>query len=317
MTSGTRIHSYFTHNGANPGRFVLLACAFLCFSAVYCDAAQQAGPLKQPPPPPATAKPAAKSSADSAAAPANQKPPAASLAIPQELPPPTLSVDEMIHKIADREAYFKEARGNYTYTQSIMIKDFGPSGEEGGEYRLTSDIVFTPEGKRFENVTSAPPPSLQFIELTPEDMADFKDIQPFLLTPEELPKYDIKYVAHEPVDQLTTYVFEVTPKQIVKGKTYFQGRIWVDDKDFSIVKTDGKAMHGLKVKKGQDTQQFARFVTYRENVAADLWFPTYTHSDDILHFKAADLRIIITVKYQNYKYFGSKIKIGPAKPDKQ
>jgi len=77
-------------------------------------------------------------------------------------------------------------------------------------------------------------------------------VQPFVLTTKELPKYDVKYVAHEPLDELNTYVFDVGPKTLEKNQRYFQGRVWVDDKDFEIVKTDGKAVPDIK-KKGQET----------------------------------------------------------------
>ncbi len=147
--------------------------------------------------------------------------------------------------------------------------------------------------------------------LSPEDKQDLENIQPFVLTTEELPKYEIKYVTHEPVDELTAYAFDVAPKKIEHGQRYFQGRIWVEDKDFAIVKSHGKAVPDAK---GNIAPYFD---TYRENIAADLWFPTYTHADDILHFpppsKGAppdDERIVMTVKYENYKYYGVKVKVG-------
>ncbi|HUK30957.1 MAG TPA: hypothetical protein VLV89_07575, partial [Candidatus Acidoferrum sp.] len=177
----------------------------------------------------------------------------------------------------------------------------------------TSDIVFTPEGKRYEKVTYAPQGTLEHLQMTAEDFKDIEDVQPFVLTAEELPKYNITYLTHEPVDDLTCYVFEVTPKQIQKNQAYFEGKIWVEDQGFNIVKSYGRAMHGIKAKKGDDGQLFPRFETLRENITADLWFPTYTHADDILHFKAGDVRIVMTIRYTNYKYFGSTIKIGPSK----
>ena len=51
------------------------------------------------------------------------------------------------------------------------------------------------------------------------------------------------------------YVFDVAPKQFEKNKRYFQGRIWVDDHDFQIVKNYGKSVpdvHLNKKGKGQE-----------------------------------------------------------------
>ena len=72
---------------------------------------------------------------------------------------------------------------------------------------------------------------------------------PFVLTTDEIPEYQILYVGKQRIDEIGTYVFDIAPKQIEKNKRYFQGRIWVDDQDFQIVKTYGKNVPDLGVKK--------------------------------------------------------------------
>jgi hypothetical protein len=78
------------------------------------------------------------------------------------------------------------------------------------------------------------------------------------------------------------------------------------------------------MKKKQDSA-YPIFETFRENIEGHYWFPTYTRSDDTLHFKTSDVRVHVAVRYQNYKRFGSTVKIGkatqvdpdkPEKPDK-
>ena len=215
-----------------------------------------------------------------------------------------MPVDEIIRRFAQHESDFKVARENYTYSQEVLIQE---PDQDGGEYRLESEIVFTPQGKRYENVTYAPPSTLQRILLTPEDTKDLENIQPFVLTTEDLPKYDVKYTGREKIDEVNTYVFQVAPKHIEKNQRYFQGTIWVDDHDLAVVKSDGKAVPDIK------ENLFPRFVTYRENIEGSFWFPTYTHADDDLHFKTGDVRIRMTVRYKNYKRFGSTIKLGPSR----
>ncbi len=90
------------------------------------------------------------------------------------LPPPTIPIEQIIQKFAAKEAAFKEARGNYTYTQTVTVKDFEPTGEQAGQYKMVADIVFTPEGKRFENVTFAPMNTLVHLQLSPEDKRIWK-----------------------------------------------------------------------------------------------------------------------------------------------
>jgi hypothetical protein len=242
---------------------------------------------------------------------------AASAAAPQDskLGPPTMPTDEIIQKFAAREAEFKTERDNFTYTQTFTIQTLDASHRPDGEYMMSSEIVFTPSGKRYEKVTYAPAPSLERISLSQQDLDDLEHVQPFVLTTTELPKYNITYVDHVQLDALTAYVFDVAPKTIEKNQRYFQGRIWVEDKDFEIVKTDGKAVPDIR-KNGQENV-FPRFETFRENIEGHYWFPTYTRSNDVLHFRTEDVPIRMTVKYENYKRFGVTIKIGAAKETQQ
>ena len=225
-----------------------------------------------------------------------------------KLGPPTMPVEEIVQKFAAREAEFKIERDNFTYTQTFTIQTLDNTGHPDGEYMMTSEIVFTPAGKRYEHVTYAPTPTLERISLSQQDLDDLEHVQPFVLTTTELPKYNIKYVDHVQLDELTAYVFEVGPKAIEKNQRYFQGRVWVEDKDFEIVKTDGKAVPDIR--KGGQENVFPRFETFRENIEGHYWFPTYTRSNDILRFSSGDVPIRMTVKYENYKRFGVRVKIG-------
>ena len=224
---------------------------------------------------------------------------------PGALPMP---VNEIIRQFAARESEFKLARDNYTYSQTVLVEASTPDGRNGGKYELGSDIVFTPEGKRYEKVTYAPQSTLQLIQLTPQDMKDLESIQPFVLTTEELPKYKVEYAGRERIDALDTYVFQVAPKRIEKDQRYFQGTIWVDERDLAIVKSDGKAVPDI-LEKGRENR-FPRFVTYRENIERDFWFPTFTRADDTLQFSNGDIRVRMTVRYRNYKRFGATIRVG-------
>lgn len=230
--------------------------------------------------------------------------------------PLTMPAEQIIQRFAAREAEFRKERENYSYQQTFVIQTVDDEGQVDGEYRMSTEIVFTPEGKRYENVTYAPQPSLTRISLSQQDLDDLEKVQPFVLTTEELPKYDIKYVGREQIDELSTYVFEVGPKTLKKNERYFQGRIWVDEKDLAIVKSDGKAVPDIK--KGNNENFFPRFETYRENIESNFWFPTYTRADDVLHFTGNDVHIRMTVRYEKYKRFGVTVKIGTAtevKPD--
>jgi hypothetical protein len=231
------------------------------------------------------------------------------LAKPADLPP-----DEVIRKFAAKEAEFRKARENYTYRQSLKFEELDGSGNPQGKWEMVSDITFGPNKQRLEKVTYAPMNTLKNILLTPQDEQDLRSVQPFVLTSDDIGKYDIHYVGKSKVDEIDCYQFSVKPKTMVKGERYFEGDIWVDDRDLQIVKTYGKGV-GL-LKKGEDNQ-FPRFETYREQIDHKYWFPTYTRADDVLHFKDSSQRVHMVVKYENYKRFGSETNItfGDVEPD--
>jgi hypothetical protein len=212
----------------------------------------------------------------------------------------------IIQKFAAKEAEFQEARGNYTYRQTVKLQELDFNGNpETGQWNVIEDIIFTPEGKRMSKVVWAPVQTLQHIILTREDEQDLRDVQPFVLTTKDVGQYDIKYLGRDKIDEIGTFNFDVRPKKMVAGKRYFQGTIWVDDRDFQIVKTSGKGV-GI-VKKGNE---FPTFETYREQIDGKYWFPTYTHADDTLHFpNGEDQRIRMTVRYQDYKRYEGKSTI--------
>ena len=69
-----------------------------------------------------------------------------------------MPVDQLIRKFAEREAEFRKERDNFTYTQTVVIQTIDENGQPDGEYRLKSDILFTPARKRYEKVIEAPTP---------------------------------------------------------------------------------------------------------------------------------------------------------------
>jgi hypothetical protein len=230
---------------------------------------------------------------------------------------PAVNADEIIRKFAAKEKEFSEARQNYTYRQTVKVQALDVGGTPVGKYELVSDIIFSPDGKRTEHVVYAPVSTLSdYLLLTPEDEQDLRNVQPFVLTSDQISEYDIRYVGKQNADEITCYVFSVKPKKLTSGKRFFEGQIWVDDHDFQIVKTYGKA---VGYQKKSDDQQFPTFETLREQIDGKYWFPTYTHADDTLHFKKDhDQKIRMLVTYKDYKKFVGKstIEFGDVVDDK-
>jgi hypothetical protein len=226
--------------------------------------------------------------------------------------PQGITTQLIIDKFAAREAVFKDARNNYTYTQDIVVQELDGSSITG-EFRLVQDIVYDDKGARIENVKFAPQPTLRQLGLTKEDYEDFRNAMPFVMTTQDVSKYNLLYVGQQHVDEIDTYVFDVAPKTMEKGQRYFQGRLWVDNRDFQIVKTCGRTVPQTQAdnhkKKNADENLSPKFVTYREQIDGQYWFPTYTRAEDTLHFRIGDIQMREIIKYTNYKRFGVKTRI--------
>src|SRR5450755_842808 len=221
--------------------------------------------------------------------------------------PKGATVEEIVKHFATKEKEFKEARDQYTFRQDVKVMTLDGNTPDG-MYQQVFDVTFDDKGHKTKNVVFAPQPTLQRIMMTEEDFDDIENRLPFVLTSDEIGEYDILYVGQQKQDELSTYVFDVAPKQIVGKKRYFQGRIWVDDHDYQIVETFGKTVPDIRKKKGQENL-FPKFTTWREQIDGTYWFPTYTKADDILHFSSGDIHIREIVKYSDYKRFGSNVKI--------
>jgi hypothetical protein len=235
--------------------------------------------------------------------------------------PQGMTPQEIIQKFAAREEVFRQARNNYVYTQDITVQELDGTTVTG-EFRLVQDITYDDKGVRQENVTYAPQNSLRQLILSREDYEDFRSKMAFIMTTADVPQYNLLYVGQQRQDEIDTYVFDIAPKTIVKGERYFQGRIWVDNRDFQIVKSCGKtvpeAIANTKKRKNIQENLSPKFVTYREQIDGQYWFPTYIRADDTLHFRNNDVHMREIIKLTNYKRFGSKTKIifkGEAKDD--
>src|SRR5271165_4223027 len=230
----------------------------------------------------------------------------------ENTPPTGTTAEEIITRFAAKEKLFKEARDHYTYRQSIKVQT-RDGDTVTGEYQESFDVLYDDKGHRIENVVFAPQSSLENggLSLDEGDVQDFRNRLPFVLTSEEVPEYNILYVGQQQEDTLHCYVFDIAPKQIVGKKRYFQGRIWVDDRDFQIVKTYGQAVPEIRdtKRKGKEEHLYPKFTTWREQIDNQYWFPTYTRADDVLRFNTGDIHIREIVKYEDYKRFGANVKI--------
>ncbi len=232
---------------------------------------------------------------------------------PMDLSQPPVPPEQIIREFAAKESEFRQALNHYTYRRYARVQTVDDDNKVDGEWYEVDDVIFDTTGRRTEKVVFAPENTLQRVSMSPSDLQDIQHGYPFVLTTEEVSEYDIKYVGKQKVDEVQCYVFDVSPKVIAKGKRYLLGRIWVDATDLQIVVTNGRMVPDDTRKNNEDLHP--PFMTWRQQVDGHYWFPVYTKGEGILHFTGGngymdqDVHIRDTVKYADYKRFGSTTKI--------
>ncbi|MCA1618049.1 MAG: hypothetical protein LC795_01795 [Acidobacteria bacterium] len=216
-------------------------------------------------------------------------------------------IERIIRAFTQKESEFRKALNEYGFRRDAVIQTIAFGGQISGEYHRVSSFVFDDSGRRYEKILKFPIPTLTEIQLTAEDLEDLGGVQAFALESSKIDEYSFSYVGKEKIDELDTYVFDVTPKILADARRlaalkksklperFFQGRVWVDDQDLQIVKARGKGVPEFD-------QRFPTFETYREQIDGKYWFPTYSYADDELNFKSGQtVHLRMRVKFTDFQ----------------
>jgi hypothetical protein len=215
---------------------------------------------------------------------------------------------DIARRVAERETASEAERANYLYRQSLTVEEFLARGTRTGEYREVREIIFSPSGERSERLAEPPVNTLKRLRLTEEDFRDVREIQPLLLTTDRLFLYQVTPKGEETIDGVACWVLQVRPRQILSGQRLFEGMFWIDQRDFSILRSEGRAVPQIRSTRPGKENLFPYFTTIREKVG-EFRFPVHTHADDTLDFSSGPLRIRMTIRYMDYKRFGAESKI--------
>jgi len=215
----------------------------------------------------------------------------------QEAPP------NLARQIAHQETETLAARNDYAYRQTVVFAELDAHGAQLGDYREIRDVVFSPEHERTEQMVGKPSMNLKRLIMTDEDFRDMRDIQPFVMTEDQLWNYETKFRGDEKMDDVDCWVLQVRPRQILAGQRLFDGLLWVDKKDYSIVRLEGQAVPQIRSMKSENL--FPRFTTLRQLIDGRHRFPIFTYADDTLPFRTGLQRVRLSIRYSNYQRFGA------------
>ena len=214
-----------------------------------------------------------------------------------EIPP--IPAEEIIERFTKKEGELKQAHEQFNYRLTVRVLELDEAGKAAGEWQVVSEIVFKPDGTRVGRIISQPTSTLKRMDFSVEDVQDLASLPMFILTPDQRPRYDITYQGMQPLDELNTFIFRVQPRRLERKVAQFEGLVWVDDRDFAIVKT-----YGRMVKEVEDDSvglPFKIFETYRENIEGKYWFPTYSRSEDTVKSELGETKLRLTIRSGEFR----------------
>ncbi len=237
-------------------------------------------------------------------------------ALPRLPDPPPAKIAAIQQSFLQKEEHIRQLlRHDYTYKESIVLDELDSDGNIIGNYKQKDDILFNNSGQRNIVCTWCPQPTLDDqVGLDERDLQDFFDMYAFSFKIHDLAQYQIRYLGHYKLDQLTAYEFAISPKRMLKGRHYFQGHVWVDDVSLQIVKADGQDVPNLYDKHGHITHFYLPFKLYYQPVENKYWFPAFNEQKGPVPDSMSNISLRMIIRFSDYKRYVATHTFTPMGP---
>ena len=212
--------------------------------------------------------------------------------------PPKQPLEEIVRHFAAKEDEYARAHSLYRYQLTIKVQEVDEDGQVAGEFEQVAEVGFDASGRRRATLAQNPRADLSKLGLTRVELDDLDFIPLFILSPAQIPDYDVTYLTRERVDEVDTYLFKLEPKPVRPGQRRFEGVIWVDAEKLDIVRAHGRSLPARTG--GAFRGYFQRVEVFREPVDEFL-FPTYVRAEDVLSVRDRPLQLRLVVRFSNHQ----------------
>jgi hypothetical protein len=177
------------------------------------------------------------------------------------------TVDQLLSHTPLIETYIQETIGN-PETDERANRDHYFLGRLG----LANGLNYTPIAARPEAPKSS---RLSFLKSKPVTFVPAGFAQMIFIDATSLSRehYRFEYVRREFLGDLRSLIFDVAPID-PKAEGRFIGRIWVDDKDFAIVRFNGTYT------KSRSGRRYFHFDSWRMNIGPKHWVPAFIYVEE-------------------------------------
>ena len=211
--------------------------------------------------------------------------------------PPPIPVETIIQKFAANEDAEKKIYDGEDFVQDVRIEELS---NPGGSLEVIGRMYTKPDGSRSWRVLRPIESTLKLTSFTMDDIQQIVSQPLFFLTSDQIQYYDFLYAGQTQLDQLAPYVLQVKPKQLSPKHVFFQGVIYVDNVDLSVVETYGKFVSVYY--ENNSKLPFDMYDIFRQNLQDHYWLPTYVSSDAYLMQKdGSELHLRLVVRSSDFK----------------
>jgi Peptidase family M48 len=189
------------------------------------------------------------------------------------------SFEQVISRINQRETQFARNMRNYTPMVETYIQDMKPDPELGevpaGDHYFLGRLDLS---RGFATASFLPDHSHWFSRLFGRLGAMKYNSAGFaVISPDEneldTAHYDFTFIRREFLGDVRCLVFDVVPRRNT-GQGRFLGRLWVEDRDYNIVRFNGTFAPRPRF------GYYFHFDSWRLNVGPNLWLPGYNYSEE-------------------------------------
>src|SRR5713226_748197 len=202
-----------------------------------------------------------------------------------------LPVEEVARKLEEKNAQRAAALDEFTSTRVYRMQYHGFPSDRGAEM-VVNVSYHAPNAKEFHVVSQTGSKFVidhVFKKLLEgeQEAANQENREHTALSREN---YNFTSAGYEITPDGPQYVINLLPK--TKNKFLYRGKIWVDAKDFAVVRIEGEPAKNPSVwiKKTE--------VKHRYVKVSDFWLPTENHTESFIRLGG---RAVLSIEYKDYR----------------
>ena len=202
-----------------------------------------------------------------------------------------LPVEQVARKLQERNAQRAAALGQFNGTRVYRMQYRGFPSDRDAE--MVVDVTYrAPDSKEFSVVSQKGSKFIidhVFKKLLEgeQEAANEENRRNTALSTEN---YDFTSAGYENTPNGEQYVLNLLPK--TRNKYLYRGKIWVDAKDFAVVRIEGEPARNpsFLIKKTE--------VKHRYVKVNDFWLPAENHTESVIRLGG---RAILSIEYKDYR----------------